>query len=101
MVCLLSPALIWWHSWLHFGCAAVVFVQFCVDFVVKVVVFECSGVVFCQFWLHVVDEGARTGWLVCLLWLSFVISGWIWSKTWLVFVCALVVFCEFCVDMMK
>ena len=29
------------------------------------------------------------------------ISGWTWSKTWLVLVCAWVVFCEFCVDLVK
>ena len=44
---------------------------------------------------------AKSGWLVCLFWLSFVISGWTWSKTWLVLGCAWVVFCEFCVDMVK
>ena len=44
---------------------------------------------------------ARSGWLVCLCWLSFVDSGWTWSKTLLVLGCAWVVFCEFCVDLVK
>ena len=54
----------------------------------------CLGAIVCA-------VGARSGWLVCLFWLSFVISGWTWSKTWLVLVCAWVVFCEFCVDLVK
>ena len=52
-------------------------------------------------WAIVGAVCARSGWLVCLRWLSFVMFGGFWSKTWLVLGCALVVFCEFCVDMMK
>ena len=36
-----------------------------------------------------------------MLLLSFVDSVWILCRNWLVVVCALVVYCEFCVDLVK
>ena len=81
------------------GCAWVVFCEFCVDLVKEMVEF-CIGLV-CQFGNCWCSVCARHGWLVCLLWLSFVMSGWIWSKTLFVLVCALVVFCDLGVDLVK
>ena len=74
-----------------FVCASVVFCEFCVDMVKEMVGFGmCWGCL----WAIVGAVCARSGWLVCLFWLPFVISGWTWSKTWLVLVCAWVVFCD-------
>ena len=76
----------------------VVFCEFCVHLVKDMVEF-CIGL---RWHVAIVCAVcARSGWLVCLLWLSFVMSGWVWSKTLLVLGCALVVFCDLGVDLVK
>ena len=85
-------------NWLVVVCALVVLCEFCVDLVKELVgccvCFGCLLLILCGFCVG-------TCWLWCVLLLSFVIFVWMWRKHWLVVVCALVVLCEFCVDLVK
>ena len=61
------------RNWLVVVCALVVFSKFCVHFEKELVgcgvCFGCLLMILCGF-------GERTGWLLCLLWLSLVDSVW-------------------------
>ena len=85
-------------NWLVVVFAFVVLYEFCVDFVKELVgccvCFGCLLLILCGL-------GERTCWFWCVLWLSFIDSVWILCKNLLVVVFALVVYCEFCVDLVK
>ena len=66
---------IWRKNWLVVVCALVVLCEFCVDFVKELVGFD---VCFCCCLLILCGFCVGTGWLWCVLWLSFINSVWIW-----------------------